>query len=135
MGYVDKNGRIVIEAKQDALANNFSEGLAAVWSEDGTSYIDKTGKVVIEVPRPHGGPFSEGLAAILEEGKCFGYIDKTGKVVIELPSDYTGADFIGGFARVSRRDADGQTKWGFIDKTGKLIGPPNNDPNPPSPEP
>lgn len=95
-GYVDKNGKIVINPEFD-LATEFSEGLAAVmiFITDTNSklgytnklgYIDKTGKMVIKPQFDLAADFSEGLAAIMIGGK-FGYIDKTGKIVIRPQFD------------------------------------------------
>lgn len=86
-----------------------------------TGFIDKTGKEVIPFIYDGAEYFSNGLAAVLKDGKC-GYVDKTGKVVIPLIYD-AAESFSDGLARV-RKDK----KWYFIDKKGKtIIGPLNYD--------
>jgi len=101
-----------------AVRNNFDE---KKWG-----FIDKTGKVVIPVELYDGHTesslpriqyiFSEGLSAILKDGKC-GYMDQTGSIVISPEYEYA-CRFSEGLAGV-RKDG----KWGFIDKTGKTIIP------------
>lgn len=46
-GLIDKNGRLVLEVKYNAISD-FSEGLASVKKGQKWGYIDKTGKFVIE---------------------------------------------------------------------------------------
>ena len=103
------------------------EGLFAFydnWKGEGGGYIDTTGKTVIDLEGlgyQNLGPFSEGLAGIVDdvdENFKVGYIDKTGKVVI--PCTYrSGGMFSNGLARVETMDG----KWGYIDKTGKVVVP------------
>ncbi len=51
-----------------------------------TGYIDSLGSIVIPAQFDNGNYFSEGLAAVRQDGKV-GYIDHTGKVVISLKFD------------------------------------------------
>lgn len=114
----------------NAGANNYSEGLSAVWVNtdniDGEwGFVDKTGKFVIEPQFFDAGDFSEGLARITNDG-CVdgmsGYIDKTGKTKIE--QKYYGAeDFSEGLAAVENKD----NKWGYIDPNGKMVIKPQFD--------
>ncbi|HNB24445.1 MAG TPA: WG repeat-containing protein, partial [Candidatus Melainabacteria bacterium] len=79
-------------------------------------FVDATGKVVIEPKYESVKPFSEGLAAVVQDRR-WGYIDKTGKVAIEPKYDVV-TPFSDGMAAVSTNG-----KWGYIDKTGKLVIP------------
>ncbi|MBK9154651.1 MAG: WG repeat-containing protein [Chloracidobacterium sp.] len=126
-GYIDRTGKIVIQPKW-ARANNFSEGLAVVASdEDGykEGYIDTSGKVVVEPQYPMARDFSEGLAAVgfgefgmhNSGSHKTGFIDKSGKLVIEAKYRDAG-DFSEGLATVHENG-----KYGYIDRTGKLIVP------------
>jgi hypothetical protein len=82
-GYVDRNGRMVIEPKYEE-AGQFTEGLAAVSSEDYVyGYIDKEGKYAIKPRFDHAEPFSESLARIRNhQDRLYGYIDLRGRQVI-----------------------------------------------------
>lgn len=127
LGYVDKNGQIVIAA-QFKQAGEFSEGLANVMFESGKyGYIDKTGKTIIEPQFDMAGRFSEGLALVMLSNRK-GFIDKTGKIII--PINLGGADpFFQGLAMFTFEYGNTpytQTKWGYIDKTGKIIWKPSN---------
>ncbi|GHT01743.1 hypothetical protein AGMMS50276_30410 [Synergistales bacterium] len=92
--YIDKTGRVIIDAKAYKGIKLFSEGLAAVGNETSIfsgkwGFIDKTGKQVTNIIYKRVRPFSEGLAMVAvgsngDFGYTCGYIDKTGKVVIKM---------------------------------------------------
>lgn len=82
-GYIDKNGKVIIEVSAYDAIGSFSEGLAPVWlSKTGWGFINKTGECPIAPQFQKVTGFSEGLAGIKVQG-LWGYIDKAGKVVIE----------------------------------------------------
>jgi hypothetical protein len=135
-GYIDKTGGLIIPFEFDD-AGYFSEGLASVLIGEKSGYIDKTGKFVIP-PQPYSGyPFSEGLAVVVlgpfeQKGGGLlykhGYIDRLGKMVIQPReaesikwlSYYSKAlAFSEGLAAMFQKD-----KFGFIDKFGRQIIPP-----------
>jgi hypothetical protein len=76
-------------------------------------FIDPQGTLVIEATLPFASDFSEGLAAVLVEGK-WGYLNSAGQVVIAPQFDYA-ADFSEGLAAVQ---TDG--RYGYITSTGGL---------------
>src|SRR4030095_6693500 len=80
--YIDKSGKVVIDAGKYDSAGDFSAGVAAVYLEDkGWGFIDMSGNEVIE-PRFEGvGCFSEGLAGIQING-MWGFIDKVARLAI-----------------------------------------------------
>lgn len=100
-GFIDKTGKMVIEAKFDDVSRdqyggstlhhkpfrNFSEGLCAVRVKDKWGYIDKTGDFVIKPIYDNAGTFSEGLACV-RSGTKYGYIDKNGKEIIPIELDF-----------------------------------------------
>lgn len=114
-GFVDAQGKVVIEPKYRAVAP-FSEGLAAVavavGNGDGLGFIDKAGKLVIpaKFALPDGYfallpadsyKFVEGMAVMPQNGK-FGYIDRKGNWVI--PPIYDNArSFSCGLAAVQKK--------------------------------
>jgi len=100
--------------------------------EDHWGFIDKTGKMVIAANFANAGDFAEGLAPVEVNGK-WGYIDKLGSFVIKPQYEEAHA-FSEGLAAVTPSVPDEKTdvarwelanarrgKWGFIDKTGKLV--------------
>lgn len=115
---------LAIKAQFD-YAQDFSEGLAAVLDSDcdKCGYIDQTGKMVIELRGKRlfpAGPFSEGLAPVVEtgpespvpfirDGVRVGYIDKSGKVVIGPQFGWVDADFM--------PDEAGEAWWGWTQRS------------------
>jgi hypothetical protein len=113
---------VIVSASFDA-ALNFSEGLAAVVTEQKLGYIDRTGKFAI-VPQFDCNPvrlfrqrayqFAEGLASVAIDSH-WGYINPTGKFVI-APQFDGAACFAAGLARIEVNH-----QYGFIDRTGKFV--------------
>ncbi|GIO12174.1 hypothetical protein J19TS2_17290 [Cohnella xylanilytica] len=113
-GFIDKTGKIVIQAKYEQILA-FSEGLAPVKQNDKWGFINKQGKFIIK-PQYHDAlPFSEGLAAVYGNGG-WGFIDKNGKEVVK-PQYYSVKAFGDGIAAVELNNRN----WIFIDKTGKVV--------------
>lgn len=122
--YIDKTGRVVFKLKAGE-ARSFSEGLArfTLFGKFGDGFVDKTGKVIIQ---PKYGPsdFSEGLAFVILDGGEIGFIDKTGTLVLK-PEFALADDFKNGLASVSDSLDIMRVKYGYIDKTGKVIWTPS----------
>ncbi|QSJ18213.1 WG repeat-containing protein [Nostoc sp. UHCC 0702] len=150
-GYINTNGTVVITPKFDE-AHQFSQKLALIKTNGKWGYIDTKGTVVIEPKFDNASHFSEGLAPIKINGK-WGYIDTKGTVVIEAKFNDAKVDpyaqfrcdiaepaknlssanpggiichnlenrysFSEGLASVMIKD-----KWGYIDKEGKSVIPP-----------
>lgn len=133
-GYIDKKNNVVIPATWNT-ADDFSEGLAAVGSNFGVmngevkwGFIDMKGKLVIPHEYAGKGAFSEGVAMVLVTvGKGDDaadkpvFIDRTGKRLNKEIYEFA-KPFSDGLAGVVRQ-GDDDAKWGFIDKSGKLVIP------------
>jgi len=117
-GYVDRTGKIAIPVQWSG-AHTFSEGLAAVQSEQKWGYIDPDGKAVISRQWENAEEFSEGLAAVSLKKDEWGYIDKKGTVVIPYTAWTKAKRFTGGLAIVTRSDG----KSGLIDQQGQTVVP------------
>jgi WG containing repeat/Caspase domain len=117
--------------------HEFSEGLAAVWNQDGDiGYIDSTGRTVIPVQkgRKYAGNFYGEYAAVCDTLPHLAFINKAGKKVFWFKNGTTkdlnhGVDltdenmyrlhpFANGLAAVRQLG-----KWGFVDMNGKVIIP------------
>jgi WG containing repeat len=128
--YIDHTGKVVLTVPYPA--GSFSEGLARVTVEGKAGYIDRAGKLVIGPLDFDGREFANGLAMVESNKKCtyaetrqeYGYIDRTGAIVIPLtltrPCNYWDSRQFGfspeGLALTNIGD-----KWGFIDKSGKVV--------------
>lgn len=121
-GFVDKSGNVVIEPRL-VDADDFSEGLAAVRTEDSQAkygYIDQGGKMVIQPRFVQAYAFSEGLAAVevpdgAESRGRWGFIGRTGR--LEIPMQFGDAQsFSEGLAAVQFPDG----LWGYVDKRGAV---------------
>ena len=133
-GFIDKNGRIIIPCKWHH-ADNFSEGLASVKDDnDKWGLIDKTGNTITPCQWKFLNYFSEGLASVKDDNDKWGFIDKRGKLVIPCKwkgerSNYLTVlsgicdQFIYTFEEGMSSVIGNNNKFGFIDKTGKLIIP------------
>ena len=126
-------GTSVVNKKTTAsfsFAESFSEGLAMVGIGGKAGFVDKSGNIVIE---PRFNPtssysfgynirngFSEGLA-VVSVGKYpkiqYGCIDTSGQFVIQPKFDLI-LPFSEGLAAFQHGG-----KWGFLDKTGKIVVP------------
>ena len=119
-GYLNQQGEWVIPA-QYAKAFPFSDGLAAVQSENGRQYhlIDKQGHTVAELPESFTvqGICCEGKLIITDAKGWWGYADQSGQVV--LPCQWENAGYFSGGRAVIKKDG----KYGIIDPTGELITP------------
>jgi hypothetical protein len=155
IGYVDKNGFMAIEAKFLPRSESFSEGVAAVVTDERKAgFIDRNGNwmiapryndarsfhnglalaggyVIDHSGKPVAGPFdlalgfSDGLVRV-GEGSKSEFIAIHGKVQFTAPGDLV-FPFSEGLARFSVHDSHGMYKTGFIDSKGTIAIPPIYD--------
>ena len=114
-GFTDTLGKVIIAPKWD-IANDFSEGLAAVGVKNRYGYIDETGVEVIPITFDYCGSFSNNMALVSLNDK-WGFIDQTGTEKIPIKYD-KASPFSEGLSEV---ELDG--KIGSIDTTGAIIVP------------
>lgn len=136
-GYIDTSGRYTT-TPQFSFACDFAEGLAFVVSANGEKgFLDRSGRMAIKGSFDNARNFSEGLAAVERSGK-WGFIDTTGHLAIPYQFDTPSAgpsmqcgrpvwgpapgDFSQGLAPVLM-----DNRWGFIDRTGKVVIKPRFD--------
>jgi hypothetical protein len=122
-GFINKSGILVIPARFHA-ATEFNNGVAIVMpAPQKGEIIDVTGQTVGSLALFKSiQPFSDGMAAVLQDESHHGFVDATGKLVI--PTKFSAAaNFSEGLAAV----ADPTGKWGWIDKSGKYVIAPQFD--------
>lgn len=79
--------------------------------------VDKTGKVLVTPRWKWIGPFSCGLAHVVDQDKKNGFIADTGQVIIQPQYD-SAETFYEGLAAVEK-----DNKYGFIDTKGTVVIP------------
>ena len=92
-GYIDKYGNEVIKGQFD-VAEDFSDGYAAVKIGDSWGYINTSGETVIPCDLKNAGNFGDGYAWVTTSDNWTGYIDKSGNRVFECPKIWV--DSVGG---------------------------------------
>lgn len=96
-------------------------------SRDNTFY-DSEGHVLNRVNDVIISNFCDGIAKVMSLGpkcKC-GYVNTKGELLGEIKWGVSSGEFKCGRARVTGAEGDSLGKFGFIDKTGKLIIPCNS---------
>ena len=134
-GYVDNDGRVVIEPRFH-YAEDFHEGRAAVKTRQESGYIRSDGSMAVVLPEDSfpTGQFSEGLAWFAKDGH-FGCVDLEGKVVIP-PTYDRFKDFSEGLAVVSTDrvwrirgvdfgppEKENKERFGYVDRNGQVALP------------
>ena len=134
-GFIDREGRVVIEARFYEAAN-FSEGLAFVRLSEKhkVGYIDQKGELVIPAQFMWASDFHDGLAAVKSLLGTVGFIDKAGKLALHSKEWLEVNDFSEGLAGVRVEITDNSVyrghkteKYGYVDRTGKFVIPPAFD--------
>ena len=118
IGYLDRDGRIVIAPLFDAARPFCANGLAPVHTQAGWGFVNVRGSLVVTPRFDEVRCFAEGLAAA-KRGK-WGFADATGRFVVAPAFDAAG-DFSDGLAAVAT------PKYGFIDRAGKTVIAPRYD--------
>lgn len=126
-GYINTQGKVVVPFTL-RWAGTFSDGLAQVGDDRGRRFIDTEGKTLITLGDvSQAGNFSEGLAPIYidrslqKKGWQTQFIDKKGETVLTVDGYAEG--FHEGMAVLIVGDgtADGNGKYGFMDRNGKVV--------------
>ncbi len=124
LSYIDRTGKVAIDASEYTQAFSFASGLAAVSNGFRYGFIDKSGRIAIVPKFFQAASFSEGLAAVKLQEKQFsnpsgknvwGYINLDGKIVIQGEFD-EAYDFAEGVAVIKEGNI-----YSFIDKTGRKL--------------
>jgi hypothetical protein len=120
--YIDGEGKVVINP-QFSDATVFRNGLALVKSDSKDpkyGYINKEGKMVINSSYKSATVFSEDIAWVVQEKGAPTAINTKGEVITTLSNASSVFNYKEGLAAFSVTDKN-VTKWGFADKTGKVV--------------
>jgi hypothetical protein len=135
-GYINKEGKEVVKPIYTFLSS-FSGGLAIIKSYGKYGFINTSGIEVIKPIYLYANDFAEGMAKVAlgtQEMPKYGFIDKTGKEIVAVKyddannfSEGLAAINIGGKWEHASRYSQAMEmiggKWGYVDKTGKIVIP------------
>jgi hypothetical protein len=123
-GFIDRTGKLVIHP-QFELADDFSEGRAAVRVGESFGYINMDGDMIVPPVYYRAQPFREGLAAVSIDARAFstvnhfyeryGFVDRSGNLAMGLRF-LEVTSFSEGLAGVRTEDESY-----FIDKSGEAF--------------
>src|ERR1019366_5209202 len=116
-GFIDNTGKMVIPEQFEDAWGFTPDGLAIVKKTGKWGYIDKTGKMVISATYYACASFNNGFAVVQKEGG-FGLINRAGKLLTTQAFTALGDNFF-----EDMMSAEFGKKWGYIDKTGKMVIP------------
>jgi len=112
-GFVDKEGKVVINPQFDDVSNFCDNKCGVMNSDSKWGFIDKEGKIIINYQFDGTGDFKNGKC-VVESSDKKGLIDNDGKYIINPQfSDM----IIDGNMYLIEQDS----KWGWCDKDGKII--------------
>jgi hypothetical protein len=120
--YVDLDGKIIINP-QFQEASMFRNGLALVKSSGENAkwgFIGEDGKYVIQSNYLRATVFSDGVAWVVSENGAPTCIDTEGEIKFTMQNAQEVRIFTGGLAGFKEMDDEGNEKWGFVDKDGKV---------------
>jgi len=123
-GFINRAGTVVVSPQFDAVGD-VHEGRVPVYVGQYVGYIDLAGKMVIEAKYEDARDFKDGRAVVRID-KQYSLIDPSGKLVGNIPYRVLG-EFHQGLLRVQASgqvDAAGKklpTRYGFVDRQGKLV--------------
>lgn len=126
-GAINQSGDMVIPCKYDYIHSFGKDSLAVAFLDEKSGFIDLKGNIVIPFNYEYCEEFSEGLAAVSQDG-LYGFINKKGELIIpcQYKDLYNGHGFCDGLVGVSvegEHNGIADDRWGYIDKKGKIVIP------------
>ena len=118
--YTYKNGKYAYHEREDSRR---LYPVKIIDQDYKCGYINKDGNIVIELKFEGCGAFSEGLAQVnlgTVTKPLTGFIDESGNEIFTVRFVLLVLDFSEGLAAFQHADG----KWGYIDKTGRVVIPP-----------
>lgn len=116
-GLINTSGETVLDCVYDGVYGVGSNRIAVITAGTCVQYLDIRGNSRLRINNMYGGPFSDGLAYVMNlDTGDYGFIDTKGNIVIEAKYDDVGS-FVDGYAMVK----DGST-ISIINKNGSVTG-------------
>jgi hypothetical protein len=138
---IDSTGKVLFSVDCDAAKprldpagersiRDFRNGMAAVRKGGKWGFINKNGQLAIPCIYDRVGDFAEGLAAAKKSTEGYGFIRPNGTAAIPFMFDGIRSEWTvgppGGFSEGKAPVLKGR-RYGFIDKSGKLVIPADYD--------
>jgi WG containing repeat len=120
-GFADGTGRIVVEPQFDEI-QGFTEGIGRVVKDRRYGFVDSKGRILVPPRYKRAYWFSEGVSCVTLDDDRRAYVDSGGNVVSDPSYEYRDAPFMEG-----RAPARSNGKWGYVDRSWKLVVPPRFD--------
>lgn len=121
-GYINNEGRTVIEPRYEYAEDFQDNGLAVVQRKNSSGLIDSSGREKVKPVYNFIAPFSEGRA-VVSDAKGYTLIDEKGKEVTSARYDYLNS-LSEGRALFSKQSTTGTSRYGYLDAQGKEVLPP-----------
>ncbi|MEK3758981.1 WG repeat-containing protein [Paenibacillus sp. FSL P4-0338] len=121
-GYINNDGRIVIEPRYDYAEEFQQNGLAVVQRGNVSGLIDSSGRERVKPVYSFIGPFSEGRA-VVSDAKGYTFIDEKGKEVTSARYDYLNSLHEGRALFSKQNTTGGNSLYGYLDAQGKQVLP------------
>lgn len=118
-GYINNNGKFVINPIYDYAMDFQPNGLAVVGTGNLQGLIDNSGQYVVKPKYESISAFSEGLASVVDE-EGFKVINEKGEIITFKPYSFIGG-FSNGRALVGNNNELGKYGYGYLDKEGNEV--------------
>lgn len=127
----DSNGKELTDYMDDVVKLEHGKYFLGVKKSDNgvvNTFYDSEGHVLNILKDVYISEFCDGIAKVTTLGpKCrCGYVNTKGEILGDIQWDVSSRDFRCGRARVTGAEGNSLGKYGFIDKTGKLVIPCNS---------
>lgn len=121
-GYINNDGRTVIEPGYDYAEEFQANGLAVVQKGNISGLIDSAGREKVKPVYSFIGPFSEGRA-VVSDAKGYTFINEQGKEVTPARYDYLNSLHEGRALYSKQNTSGGPSLYGYLDVQGKEVLP------------
>lgn len=121
-GYIDDEGRTVIEPRFEYAEEFQPNGLAVIQLKGQSGLIVATGQERVKPIYAYIGPFVEGRA-VVSDAKGYTLIDEVGQEVTTARADYLNALHEGRALFSKQGSSGGPSRYGYWDRQGKEVLP------------
>ncbi|MGE5678472.1 MAG: WG repeat-containing protein, partial [Pseudomonadota bacterium] len=118
-GYIDENGKFIIEPVYESAADFQVNGTAEVSLNGQWKLIDKSGKSLMESQYLYTSPFSEEAAVITDDAGQSYIMNNKGQILFNTHGSI--GELADGMAAFSKDADDGKSLWGYINSEGKVV--------------